>query len=67
MLKNSRLWVALLVLALVVGLGTWWLSRNGDEAPKYRLAKIERGPLTAAVASTGTLNPVTSVQVGTQV
>jgi HlyD family secretion protein len=66
-LKNSRLWVALLLLAAVLGLGAWWFSRNGDDAPKYRFAKVERGPLTAAVASTGTLNPVTSVQVGTQV
>ncbi len=67
MLKNSRLWVALFLLAAVLGLGAWWFSRGADDAPKYRLAKIERGPLTAAVASTGTLNPVTSVQVGTQV
>jgi HlyD family secretion protein len=66
-LKNFRLWAALLLLAAVLGVAAWWSSRNGDEAPKYRFAKIERGPLTAAVASTGTLNPVTSVQVGTQV
>jgi HlyD family secretion protein len=36
-------------------------------APAYRLAKIERGPIAATIASTGTFNPVTSVQVGTQV
>jgi HlyD family secretion protein len=59
--------MALLLLGAVLGLGAWWSSRGSDEMPKYRFARIERGPLTAAVASTGTLNPVTSVQVGTQV
>jgi HlyD family secretion protein len=65
-LKSARWWIALLVLA-VLAAGVWWFARNGEEAPKFRLAKIERGPLTATVSSTGTLNPVTSVQVGTQV
>jgi len=31
------------------------------------LAKVERGAITAAVSATGTLNPVVSVQVGSQV
>src|SRR5207249_2654350 len=35
--------------------------------PKYRVARVERGPLTAVVAANGTLNSVVSVQVGTQV
>jgi len=56
----------LLLVALVAG-GAWWATRGGNDAPQYRLARIERGPLTAVVSSTGTLNPVTSVQVGTQV
>jgi HlyD family secretion protein len=39
---------------------------NGEQA-KYKLAKIEQGPLTAAVAAAGTLNPVSAVQVGSQI
>ena len=38
----------------------------GDTA-SYRLSKVERGPLTAVVSATGTLSPVVSVQVGSQV
>lgn len=45
----------------------WWSAREDKQAPTYRFAKVERGPLTATVAASGTLNPVTSVQVGTQV
>lgn len=66
-MKNQKLVVGALLFALLAG-GGWyaWSSRQGD-APVYRTAKVERGPITATVSSTGTLNPVTSVQVGTQV
>ncbi len=58
--------VALLVVATVAAAGYWYQRRDAD-APAYRFAKVERGPLTASVSATGTLNPVTAVQVGTQV
>ena len=67
MFRNFRLWIGLALLAAVIGAGIWWSTRASADAPSYRLAKVERGPLTATVSSTGTLNPVTSVQVGTQV
>jgi len=66
-LKNKNLVVATLVLALLAGGGWYWWSNRQTEAPAFRTAKVERGPITATVSSTGTLNPVTSVQVGTQV
>jgi HlyD family secretion protein len=65
--NRSRWWLALAVAVVAIGAVAWWLTRSQAETPKYRTAKIERGPLTASVSSTGTLNPVTSVQVGTQV
>ncbi len=59
---------ALIVLALAAAAAAYyWFTRVEQQAPTYRFAKVERGPLTAAVAASGTLNPVTSVQVGTQV
>jgi HlyD family secretion protein len=66
-LKSPRLWLGVAALLAVLGAAWWWSARSADEAPKYRFGTIERGPLTATVSSTGTLNPVTSVQVGTQV
>jgi HlyD family secretion protein len=36
-------------------------------AAKYQTTTVTRGPLTQAVTATGTLNPVVSVQVGSQV
>ncbi|MGE5338951.1 MAG: efflux RND transporter periplasmic adaptor subunit [Gemmatimonadota bacterium] len=60
--------VAVLLLVAAAIAATWWWRTSGSkEAPAYRLARIERGPITATVSASGTLNPVTSVQVGTQV
>ena len=67
MSRNTKLLLGLLLLALVVGGGWWFAAGRKDDAPKFRTAKVEKGPITATVSSTGTLNPVTSVQVGSQV
>lgn len=56
-----------LVLLLVAGGAAWFWTRKGAEAPQYRLAAVEQGDLVVTVTATGTLQPVTTVQVGTQV
>jgi HlyD family secretion protein len=53
--------VGLFVLALIVR-----QCRN-TAAANYQMAIATRGPLTQAVTATGTLNPVVTVQVGSQV
>jgi len=65
-------WMRRLALGLVLALGilgslliAW--TRRGAEAPEYVTAPVDRGPVTATVAATGTVNPVTTVQVGTYV
>jgi HlyD family secretion protein len=50
----------------LIGTAYWYFNSRPAQA-SFRLAKIERGSLVAAVSSTGTLNPVVSVQVGSQV
>jgi HlyD family secretion protein len=61
--------VSLVVVAAVVGAGVWayLYTQSRGAAPKYRTARVEQGPLTAAVSATGNLNAVTTVQVGSQV
>ncbi|OGA29213.1 MAG: hypothetical protein A3I01_00425 [Betaproteobacteria bacterium RIFCSPLOWO2_02_FULL_65_24] len=61
--------VALVLLALVgAGAGYYWWTRSETASlAGYRLAKVERGPLAAAVSSTGTLRAVVQVQVGSQI
>jgi HlyD family secretion protein len=61
--------VPVVVVALLAGgavLGYLYTQSRGS-APKYRTARVERGPLTAAVSATGNLNAVVVVQVGSQV
>jgi HlyD family secretion protein len=43
-----------------------WITGAAEAAPRLRLAEADRGPITAVVAATGTVNPVLSVQVGSQ-
>ena len=61
--------LSVVLVAAVVGGGVWayLYSQSIGNAPKYRLAKVERGALTAAVSATGNLNAVITVQVGSQV
>src|SRR5260370_41552065 len=56
-------------VAAVVGGGVraYLYTQSIGNAPKYRLAKVERGALTAAVSATGNLNAGITVQVGSQV
>lgn len=58
--------VSAIVIALVVS--AYFLFFNGKEtAYSFRMDKVSKGDLTVFVTATGTLNAVTSVDVGTQV
>jgi HlyD family secretion protein len=65
--RRLKLVAATVALALLAGGYAWYLARGGSQEVRYRLAKVERGPLQAAVVASGTLNAVTTVQVGSQV
>jgi HlyD family secretion protein len=57
-----------LAVLLAAAAGYAWLRSGGNgQDPQFRLAKVERGPLTAVVVASGTLNAVTTVQVGSQI
>jgi HlyD family secretion protein len=62
-----RTGIAVAVLAAVAVGYVWLRAGNSGEHPQYRMARVERGTLTAAVAASGTLNAVTTVQVGSQI
>ena len=60
--------VALVLAALASAIAfVIWTPTGGSAADiPYRLASVDRGPITASVRATGTLNPVTTVLVGSQ-
>jgi len=66
---NRRRLTTLGLVVAAAALGVWaYLSvGTSGSTPKYRIAVLERGPLTAFVSATGSLNAVVTVQVGSQV
>jgi HlyD family secretion protein len=68
MAMTRRLWIVGVFLVLAAGAsGLWFYAQGRGSTPRFRTAKVERGPLTATVSATGTLNAVVTVQVGSQV
>lgn len=64
-----RVWLWLIVIVLAAGGAGFllWKPTGGNaSAQAYRLGTVDRGPITASVRATGTLNPVTTVLVGSQ-
>jgi len=67
-IRRVYLITILCVTLLVIGVA--WLildEQQPDELPAYSLGQVKRGDLTSNVSATGTLNPVITVQVGSQV
>ncbi|MBR5688106.1 MAG: efflux RND transporter periplasmic adaptor subunit [Prevotella sp.] len=67
MKKLSKIWIPVLILAIIAL--AWWLMSGGKEEKKveFLTAKVEEANLQNSVTATGTIEPVTSVTVGTQV
>lgn len=52
---------------MLIGIGLWrWFSATPPPL-HYKTALVDRGPVVTMVTATGTVNPVISVQVGSQV
>ena len=64
---KKYLWI---IIVAVIGIGAagWYFLRKGEAAAyEWKTARVEKGDVTVTVTATGTLNAVTTVQVGTQV
>jgi HlyD family secretion protein len=63
----KKLILIIIVLAAVGGAGGAYYMRKQTKEPEVRTAQITRGDVVDSVQATGTLEAVTTVQVGTQV
>lgn len=64
----KKILIALVVLGAAGAAGWYWYAGgNGGDEVRYRLAKVERGPISSVVVASGTVNAVTTVQVGSQI
>ncbi|MGH9714708.1 MAG: efflux RND transporter periplasmic adaptor subunit [Candidatus Acidiferrales bacterium] len=64
-LNKKKYFAALVVLVLLAGGYLYYRSRSND--PKYITAVVKRGDINAAFQATGTINPLTTVPVGSYV
>ena len=66
-MKNKKLWIgvgAVVLVALVI----WFMSGGKKEQTvEFETAKVEKQNISTSITATGTIEPVTSVTVGTQV
>ena len=66
-MKNKKIWITVCAIAVVVLL-VWLLSGDKkEEKVTFETAKVERQNIHTSITATGTIEPVTSVTVGTQV
>ena len=66
---NKKVIIGIIVLIVAAGIvfGFTVLKRNNNNGMQYELTAIDKGTVTALVDTTGTLNPVIIVDIGSQV
>ncbi len=67
MMKNKKLWIAIGIVALAVIAYLLLSGGKKEEKVEFETAKVEEGNIQTTITATGTIEPVTSVTVGTQV
>ena len=66
--KKKRILYAVLAVFLLAGLAFWYFSKGKkQEKVSFETAKVETTHIRNSITATGTIEPVTSVTVGTQV
>jgi len=66
--RNVIIMTVIVLIVILVGgvISYWWIGRKGS-SQKFRTMKVERGEISTTVTATGTINPVITVLVGSQV
>jgi len=60
---KRKAWIGIIVIAVVlVGIGAR-IAKRPAKAPVYSTAKVERGRIEVSVSATGTVDPVTKVEI----
>jgi HlyD family secretion protein len=65
---RTRLWLSIVAIVVAVGAGIYYYRSDvAAVAPTLNTAEVSKGNVVATVEATGTLEAVTTVEVGTQV
>ena len=67
-MKNKKIWIIVAVVA-VIGIVAYQFLSGGKKEQKveFETAQVTKGNIQTTITATGTIEPVTSVTVGTQV
>ena len=65
-IAHKKVALAGVVAVAIVAVAAFYFLGGGSSTPQYMTAKVERGNLRNTVTATGTLQAVTTVQVGSQ-
>jgi HlyD family secretion protein len=66
-MKNKNVWIGVGVVALIAVVAFLLSGGKKEETVSFETAKVERTTIRSSITATGTIEPVTSVTVGTQV
>lgn len=67
-MKKSRIWIGSVVIIILAAVVLITIFRGEETAvPDFKTADVKRGKIQAIVASTGTVNPINTVKVGSQI
>ena len=66
-MKNKKLWIAVAVVVALIIAYNLLSGGKKEEKVSFDTAKVEMGNIQTSITATGTIEPVTSVTVGTQV
>ncbi len=59
--------VALVITIAMIVAVVWWMHVRGEKRSVFRTAPLSRGDIVATISATGTVEPITVVDVGAQV
>lgn len=67
-MKKKKIILIAVAVVVVAGVGVWFLKESpAKHKVTYATATVSKGEISNSVTATGTIEPVTEVEVGTQV
>ena len=65
--RRPLVWCSMLLVLFIAGMIWWWMARNAQNAlPVYNTQAATRGNITLTVTANGTLQPIRSINIGSE-